>query len=322
MITIRYIGAMKRSKQGWAWLAATVLLTVACVDVRGDAKTNPYDSIVDRNPFGLKPPPPPDPDAGKPPPPPPAPLAAVELTGITSILSSKRALLEIVPGPGKPMLKPILAEGERVESVEVVSINVDKNEVVIKNGTVTTNLTFKVAKASAPAPPSAGGVPPAAHPAAVPQPAQTSYNQNYGGSGRNNVMVAGGSSPVAPTAGTPAYGGANNAAASSSANAPTLSGGNTDGGFRSIPSRKILSNTATPQGAPQMSPEEQVIHMEAQRQLNKNSPIPTPPLPITPLTPLSDLQGNSGYPDNSGYQNNASGRPWVPRNTANPFTGK
>jgi hypothetical protein len=289
---------MKWSKQDWIWLTATVL--VAACDARADARANPYDSIVERNPFGLKPPPPPDPDAGKPPPPPPAPLAVVELTGITSILSSKRALLEIVPGPGKPMLKPILAEGERVESVEVVSINVEKNEVVLKNGNITTNLTFKVAKASGPATPP----PPGAPPAAVPQPAQTSYNQNYGGSGRNNVMVAGGTSATTPTAGGPN---------SSGANAPTLSGGTTDGGFRSIPSRKILSNTAA-QGAPQMSPEEQVIHMEAQRQLNKNSPIPTPPLPITPLTPVSDLQGNSGgYPDNSGYQNGAPGRPWGPR---------
>jgi hypothetical protein len=293
MITIRYVGAMKRSKQGWAWLTATVLLTVAGADGRADTKTNPYDSIVDRNPFGLKPPPPPDPDAGKPPPPPPAPLATVEVTGITSILSSKRALLEIVPGPGKPMLKPILAEGERIESVEVVSINVEKNEVVVKNGNITTNLTFKVAKASGPPPPPAGGVPgaiPAAHPAAaVPQPAQTSYNQNLGGSGRNNVMMAGGTSAAAPTAGTPGYGAANSAATSSGANTPTLSGGTTDGGFRSIPSRKILSNTATPQGVPQMSPEEQVIQIEKNEMLNRQSGRNLPPLPPTPLNPTRNV---------------------------------
>src|SRR5262245_33655253 len=108
--------AMNRSKRTATRLGAMVFLAGTCASLWADAKVNPYEPIVERNPFGLKPPPPPDPDAGKPPPPPPAPLATVDLTGITSILSSKRALLEIVPGPGKPMIKPILAEGERVES--------------------------------------------------------------------------------------------------------------------------------------------------------------------------------------------------------------
>lgn len=310
-------GAMKRSKQGWAWLLASVLLTVACVDVRADTKANPYGSIVDRNPFGLKPPPPPDPDAGKPPPPPPAPLATVELTGITSILSSKRALLEIVPGPGKPMLKPILAEGERIESVEVVSINVEKNEVVLKNGNTTTNLTFKVAKAGAATPPPAGAVPgaiPAA--AAVPQPTQPSYNQNAGG--RNNVMMAGGSNPATPTAGTPGYG-----AGAAGANAPTLSGGTTaDGGFRSIPSRKILSNP----GAPQMSAEEQTIAIEQNRRANPN--LPLPPTALTspevlqriqqnPYQSQNPQQGNPNQPTLGGPTTGA--RPgWVPRTLPAP----
>src|SRR4026208_1717959 len=114
---------MNRLKRTAITLGAAMLLVGALASLLADAKVNPYEPIVERNPFGLKPPPPPDPDAGKPPQPPPAPLATVDLTGLTSLLSSKRALLEIVPGPGKPMIKPILAEGERVESVEVVSIN-------------------------------------------------------------------------------------------------------------------------------------------------------------------------------------------------------
>jgi hypothetical protein len=225
----------------------------------------------------------------------------VELTGITSILSSKRALLEIVPGPGKPMLKPILAEGERVESVEVVSINVDKNEVVVKNGGVTTNLTFKVAKST----PTAGapGVPvPGAIPGQIPRPGvpvppvQTSYNNpsynnNSGGGGRNAVMMAGGENVAPASAGVPALGGA-----SVNANAPTLGGAVTgDGAFRSIPSRNIR----TPQQQQAMSPEEQVIDLEYNRIKNQNSPIPLPPLPPTPLTPPQpgDYQGNPGVPN-------------------------
>lgn len=297
---------MKWSKQDWVWPTAMVLLTVGCVDVLADFRANPYSSIVERNPFGLKPPPPPDPDAGKPPPPPPAPLATVELTGITSILSSKRALLEIVPGPGKPMLKPILAEGERVESVEVVSINVEKNEVVLKNGNITTNLTFKVAKASGAASPPGAAVPgavPPAHPVAVPQPTQTTYNQNPGGSGRNNVMMAGGASAATPNAGGTGYGAA-------------------ESGFRSIPSRKILSNPT----APQMSPEEQTVAIEQNRMANPN--LPLPPTALTPPEVRQRLQAN---PQDPAYQPSnpnqpilsggtaAGARPgWVPRNLPAP----
>ncbi len=113
---------------------------------------NPFACIVDGNPFRLKPEPPPSPEP-LPPPAPPAPLATVEVTGITDILNSRRALLEIVPGPGKPMLKPILGEGERMESVEVVSINVERAEVMVRNGTILTNLPLKVAKAPTATPP-------------------------------------------------------------------------------------------------------------------------------------------------------------------------
>jgi hypothetical protein len=118
----------------------------------GGVSVNPFAGIVDGNPFRLKPEPPPAPEPTAPIAPP-APLATVEVTGITDILNSRRALLEIVPGPGKPMLKPILGEGERVESVEVVSINVARGEVMVRNGTVLTNLALKVAKAPAATPP-------------------------------------------------------------------------------------------------------------------------------------------------------------------------
>lgn len=278
---------MKRNKGILIRLAGLTLVAGVCANVWADAKVNPYDPIVERNPFGLKPPPPP-PDPNDAPKPPPPPLATVELTGITSILSSKRALLEIVPGPGKPMLKPILAEGERVESVEVVSINVEKNEVTVKNGSVVTNLTFKVAKA-APAPtgpPVPGAVPRPAMP--VPPPAQTSfnYNQNNAGSGRYNVMVAGGESTATPAANTAAYGGANTALGSSS---PTLSGGTAESNFRSIPSRNIRTGTQ-PDVDPNIARLQQYEQMEQNRAknylINQASPRPVyPPLPATPLTP-------------------------------------
>src|SRR5213594_2931161 len=57
-----------------------------------EVRSNPYQVIVERNPFGLKPPPPP------PDPTPPAPVtppSKVLLTGFTSVSGPPRALLEI-----------------------------------------------------------------------------------------------------------------------------------------------------------------------------------------------------------------------------------
>lgn len=112
---------------------------------------NPFLEIVDRNPFSLRPPPVVEVEPVLPTQPV-VPPAIVEVTGITSILAQPRALLEIVPGPGKPMLKPILGVGERMESIEVISIDVAKAEVVIRNGLLVTNVPLKVAKAGAPLP--------------------------------------------------------------------------------------------------------------------------------------------------------------------------
>jgi len=146
---------MSWSKTGFVVAAALVCFGMSFEAVAG-VRLNPYEWIVERNPFGLRPPPS---AVGQPPEPPlpPVPLATVEVAGITSILSSPRALLEIVPGPGKPMLKPILGVGERVDSIEVISINMEQNEVVLRNGTLITNVPLRIAKAGLPSPPA--GVP-------------------------------------------------------------------------------------------------------------------------------------------------------------------
>jgi hypothetical protein len=265
-------------------MGATTLLASACPSLWADNKVNPYEAIVERNPFALKDPPPPPPPEDPSTKAPPAPLATVELTGILNILGPPQALLEIIPGPGKPMLKPVLREGERVESVEVVSIDIQKNEVTIKNGLTVTNLTFKVAKSAPPTPtPPVPGIIPGKPAVPVPQPTQTSYNNNQG-SGRYNVMVAGGSAAPA------SYGGAQNTGAAGytgvNPSGANLTGG-TDGGFRSIPSRNLRSN---PQAAlPTMSPEEQVIEIEKNQMLNERLGRVVPPLPPTPLNPTRNV---------------------------------
>ncbi len=269
-------------------LTAVALTFVGAGDARADVDPSRYNSIVERNPFALKPPPPPPDPAANQPPPPPVQLATVKLTGITSILSSRKACLEIIPGPGKQMLKPILSEGEKIETVEVVTIDVDKNEVIIKNGPVTTNLTFEVVKSSGPAP--AGGAPAGVVPPVVPggiaptaaAPPAFNYSQPTS-AGRSGVMMAGGSTYQQPPAGNvnPASLGLSGGLAPN-VGAPAVPGSAT--GFRSIPSRTIRQST--------LSPEAAQIDMEGKRVQNPG--IPYPPTLLSPRAPkLPPLPGQS-----------------------------
>lgn len=136
---------------------------------------NPYQGIIDRNVFALKPPtPPPKPEENRPPPP------KILLTGITTILGKKLVLLK-VQTPAKPGAKAeeqsmTLTLGQRQDDVEVLEID-EKNGIVKVNdyGTIT-NLTWeangiKVAAAPTPQP----AVPGAPVPG-VPQPNPGAFN--------------------------------------------------------------------------------------------------------------------------------------------------
>ena len=214
----RYSGMFRivKAKREELWCFAFVLALVsAAFRAQADTTQNPYQPIIERNAFGLKPPPPPGSDA--PPPPPPPPLAKVTLTGITSMFgpSSKRALLEIVeqePGKAAVPRKPILREGERDGSVEVLAIDLEKNQVKIRNGTVETNITFEVQKtASAPAAPGALPVHPPPPPlnAAFPG-APNPAGVTPGTTGVNPAAPGGvtvfGATPPTPAPGTPPAG--------------------------------------------------------------------------------------------------------------------
>jgi len=100
-------------------LAGLSLCTPGNADI-GNVTGNLYQGIVDRNVFGLKSPPPPL-ASTKPPPP------KVWLTGITTILGNKRALLKMTPPPkpGEPAKEQsfTLGEGERDGDIEVLEIN-------------------------------------------------------------------------------------------------------------------------------------------------------------------------------------------------------
>jgi hypothetical protein len=274
-----------------------------------DTKSNPYESIAARNPFQLRDPPQaPDPnELAKPPPPP---LATVEVTGVMNMLSKKMALLEIVPGPGKPPLKRTLQEGERDDAVEVLFIDVENGEVKINNGGSITNIALK-SPSKAPAGPvgpvpgvqpgfpppvlapntSAGFVRPTIDPATG-LPNTSQYNS------RGNVMVVGGApAPATPTSagviakptgaygtGSPVIGGA--PAYGATPNYNTGSGVNVTGGGelpRTIPTRPIRTNpqTATP-AQPHSDPAQQYINMAIQKQQMEAKGRPMPPLPPIP----------------------------------------
>lgn len=171
-----------------AWIAFGLVAVVCCGEGLRPATagigSNPYEWIVERNPFALRTPDPVDNTPVVPPVPPP-PQATVELTGITSVLATPRALLEIVPGPGKPMIKPILGVGERVDLVEVISINIEKGEVMLRNGSSVTNVSLRVAKSGTPPPPP-GGTPPGLIAGSTPAPETRAISE------RRSVSLGGG----------------------------------------------------------------------------------------------------------------------------------
>jgi hypothetical protein len=161
-----YHAIMKHGGKILACLMGSLALCAAANEVTPDVSANPYQSIVDRNVFGLKPPPPP-PDtseANK------APVLKITLTGMTDILGNKRVLMKTAPPPGKPGEPPkteqsyILAEGQREGDIEVLEINDKVGSVKVNNAGTVQTLTFEKDGAKLPATPApvAPGVPPAA----------------------------------------------------------------------------------------------------------------------------------------------------------------
>jgi hypothetical protein len=102
------------------------------------AGDSPYKNIVERNVFGLKPPQ--GPTVEPPPPPPPA---KITLTGITTLLGNKRALLS-VQVPNKPLETFMLTEGQRDGEIEVLEIDEKAGTVKVVNHGVAQTLDFKI----------------------------------------------------------------------------------------------------------------------------------------------------------------------------------
>jgi hypothetical protein len=164
------LGPVVNSVKIASCVLSTFIVCSAAVAIGGDS-SNPYQGIVDRNVFGLKPlPPPGKPEEKK------VDLPPITLTGITTILGNKRALMN-VQSPGKPPKPLILAEGQREDEIEVLEIDEKAGSVKISQSGTVIPLNFEK-----------NGVKlPAAVPAVMPQPAQV-----------HPVAAGAGNTPQAP----------------------------------------------------------------------------------------------------------------------------
>ena len=277
-----YSVIMKHGDKMLICTLAALTLCAAANAATSDASGSPYQGVVVRNVFGLKPPPPPpDPEATKPPPP------KIFLQGITTFGGIKRALLK-AQMPAKPGEPPktdqssfILAEGQREGDIDVLEIDAKEGTVKVNNfGTITT-LDFKhngiqqaaAAPGASAAPRPGGGLP---------------------APGANPFTPAGGAQSIPTTrpmrlplptgaAASPASGGGT----------PSLAlGGTSVPLYGSTPAQAQLQPQATAPPTSQLSAEEQFLIVEANREqqkllgLDKKLP-PLPPTPLTPGTPAT-----------------------------------
>ncbi len=132
---------MMRGVKTLGILLGGVALGLGTQALVADAPDNPYQGIVERNVFNLKPPPRPEDNL-----PPAAPPPKITLTGITTILGNKRALMKVQepPRPPQPAKEEsyILTEGQRDGEVEVLAIDEQAGSVKVNNHGTVQELTF------------------------------------------------------------------------------------------------------------------------------------------------------------------------------------
>jgi hypothetical protein len=279
------------------------------------ARTTPYDAIVERNAFGLRPPPPPATETNQAPAETPV---KVVLTGITSIFGPERprAFLEIVeqapPKGGTPVppRRPILGAGDREGDVEVLSIDVGRNIVKIRNGIVESELTFEERKPSGPTPTGHVAGAPAPQAAPAPTASQPIIVSSAGSESRGGVTMAGGGGGFqGNTAGVTSYGGTTQPTPGNFGGISSYGGFSPSGGVHppalasasgipNIPSRTIRTPTIG-EGKP-IDRETQEILIEANRlhyeQIARTTGRQYPPLPPTRVSQFMDGSGGGPPP--------------------------
>jgi len=247
------------------------------------AAGNPYATLISRNVFGLVPIPVVDPESLKPAPEPPVKITP---NGIMTLFGKLQVLFKVQqPAAGGKPAKDIsytMAEGERQDDIEVQKINEQAATITFNNHGVVQ--TLELAKAASVAPPAAA---PAGRPAPgmIPRPAGSPAMARHVPGGAAAMIAAGRAGGGRDAgSGNPSAGGA-----------PGLGGNVNSGG-----------NAAAQQ--PQITPEEQVLMIEAQR-LNyiQQGDDTAMILPITELT--SEVLGEEpGTPGQGGPNPNSPGQ--------------
>jgi hypothetical protein len=276
---------MKNGRKMLVWMAGSLAFCAGAGAVTTDGSGNPYQSIIDRNVFSLKPAPPPgdSAEANKPQ------AVKITLTGITTILGNKRVLMKTAPPPGKPgeaktEQSYILTEGQREGEIEVIEIDEKAGSVKVKNAGAVQTLTFEKdgAKLPATAPPPAAAAPggaipglPVAHPApGAPPPAAAMPNFQL----PTRTPRLPGTSAQTPGF-SPGVSGASSTLGSAT---PGFLAGNS--------ATPVVQTTASAQAAqaaaagPQLSLEEQAIMIEVNRQHGGPGAALLPPTMLTPKT--------------------------------------
>ena len=213
-----------------------------------------------------------------------------------------RVLLEITvqqKGKQAEIKKPILRVGEREGSIEIVSVDVDKGIVQVRNRGELTKLTFEKSKAK-PAPTTvakgrrAPYIPGRRAVSTTRRPTRTAAMATTGnqpivissGSGRSQksggVMVLGGT----PAATTPAAATRTTARVGNVAPHRTYTRPPTTAGLRTIPTRPV--RTQRPPSTSKrtsIDPAQQLLILKAQQLRYQQQGIPAPPLPPQPGMP-------------------------------------
>jgi hypothetical protein len=234
---------------------ALVALVSPAYALTPDPAANPYQVVVERNVFGLKPAPRPEDLI---PPPAPTPPIQVKLQGITEgILGGKRqVLMKIMEPPSKPGTPPaergvIMDEGERLGSITVLAIDPVARSVKLDNNGTITNLmlTDFITRAVGPMPGAAPGVVPPPGIPGRPAPLQAGVPQP----GAGIAPPTAGFNPVVPN----------------------------------VPQRPVRTTTSPASAQRPLSVEEQMLIMEVERKRTEKAVAvgDLPPLPPTPLTP-------------------------------------
>ena len=255
-------------------ILAGLLLAGNARAVTKDLGDSPYEGIVKRNAFELKPIPPVVIETNTPPPPP----SNLKLTGISTITDTPQLML-IVTEPGGKQVNKMLKEGEKDGAIEVVSIDAKAGSAKVRNAGTETLMTFekdgvKLQPGPAPNPMAMPFTRPLG--SAVPQPGGLPNNPAFTPAANFNPNGIGGGigGNTAPTGFT-----------------------DSAAGGLAIPTRSVRTPPVTPQAQPaqgQMSVEEQALMIELNRHLQDTGQappttrsgrvIPLPPLPPTPLS--------------------------------------